>query len=690
MNRTEISLYKLSGITPGNFEFTGYNGYAVATLNVEFMRLGFVMSYELHTLLCRTPVNVLESHIVRSVIPTLKKMKGADVEYTPFYPNFPQQVMEASDFELYINAMVHYWSQGTWLPKYAKDMRQFALESTNLKEIGVVTDEEFMGIFSSIVSANDSISVTDIAIAEWYMNNYTNLSFPESIPFKENMCVLAGRALQGGAPSTTFEGLIKTSTDVLRVLTYMSGGDISLASNTKFDSLKRPIRKRIVRALERVITEEDIRRHQNKWKRAFHNLHVGEYSFAPKVKCIANKVRSGEKLYSTNGVIQNKINTGDYIGASALLKTRPGDFARRLDHLLRISPSESAKWVQHAFLTVADKVSTRVLLQVLAHFYNRSNGNNRVVFPKGLTQKARILQPLSGTVDAGSVVIGIRKVLMDRFSTLKPLGKVFVDTALQGCPVPAQQRSASTGSEVTRGTRLPMGTQDADTLRLFIYWVGRDIDLSATLHDANFRTLGNCSWRNVADHYFDVYQSGDITNAPNGASEFIDISIGGALSAGVRYVAMNVLVYSGPAFKDHKACYAGWMYRSKPKSNEIYDPATVQTKIDLTMDSTHSVPVLFDLLKKEVIWADLKPNQLGNVDRYGWARTVEGNKASIEQVLESLLSLDNKPTLYDLGMLHGEARGILVGDPTEADFIFGLEGNITPKDINTIHSEYMI
>ena len=39
------------------------------------------------------------------------------------YPNFPQQVADASDAELFINAVIHYISMGSWTPEYEKAPR---------------------------------------------------------------------------------------------------------------------------------------------------------------------------------------------------------------------------------------------------------------------------------------------------------------------------------------------------------------------------------------------------------------------------------------------------------------------------------------------------------------------------------------------------------------------------------------
>ncbi|MGV7535281.1 hypothetical protein PJM52_29030, partial [Mycobacterium kansasii] len=54
---------------------------------------------------------------------TLRSNKGGHVYFNPLYPNFPQQVMEASDAELYMNSLLYYISGGELFPEYEKEAR---------------------------------------------------------------------------------------------------------------------------------------------------------------------------------------------------------------------------------------------------------------------------------------------------------------------------------------------------------------------------------------------------------------------------------------------------------------------------------------------------------------------------------------------------------------------------------------
>ena len=81
----------------------------------------------------------------QQVTPVLREMVGADREYRPIYPNFPKQVMDASDAELFFNAVTHYFGfvisdllddpNYVVLPHYEKELRPLLDEQHNLRWI---------------------------------------------------------------------------------------------------------------------------------------------------------------------------------------------------------------------------------------------------------------------------------------------------------------------------------------------------------------------------------------------------------------------------------------------------------------------------------------------------------------------------------------------------------------------------
>ncbi len=202
--------------------------------------------------------------LYREIIPILQHLKGADVDYRPMYPNFPKQVMEATWHELFWNAITHYWTAGAWLPEYTKHPRAKAYEAVKFRTLELTTPAPTRAVFTKLLGAYESISASDKAIIQWLLQNTksSKLKYPKEIPFLENKCVVAALLLEQGNDITH---LVATSTDILRIATYLSGGDVSLATNTRFKSFSRPLRRELVKQLERVINEEDIARHRKKW-----------------------------------------------------------------------------------------------------------------------------------------------------------------------------------------------------------------------------------------------------------------------------------------------------------------------------------------------------------------------------------------------------------------------------------------
>ena len=161
-----------------------------------------------------------------------------------------------------------------------------------------------------------------------------------------------------------------------------------------------------------------------------------------------------------------------------------------------------------------------------------------------------------------------------------------------------------------------------------------------------------------------------------------------------RYVVMTVYVFSGPNFAEHEECFAGWMTRDNVNSNEVYEPKTVENKIDMRSESKNAIPVIFDLKERKAIWVDVTTSRRSRA-----CNNVENNKASIADTLEAFVSLDNKISLKELFELHTEARGELTEYPAEADTVFSLNDTVndndkanivTPFDITKINSDFVV
>ncbi|WP_142284887.1 TerD family protein [Bacillus thuringiensis] len=566
----------------------------LATVLKNLENLGFTFSEPLIEELQTLSVDAFTS-FYKELVKHLKEMVGAHIQFTPMYPNFPQQMMDLSDADLYINAIIHYVTLR--LPVSKVEERLPLLDRVDLKVIDLGSEEDFNQMISQLISANSSISSTDKTDVEWAITHTEDVScfLPNVIPHKENMSFIIGVLL-------------------------------------------------INRKIEAALLNRDI------------------------------------------------------MTAKNLLKTRPGEFARRLDHLIRLCSDKSTDVfnILEDFLSIIGNVSTPVLLQLTAHFKHRNDKNEfRTFFPKGNVAKAIGIEntlPFISEDICLMIVKMCEDTLKNRFAELPSLGKVFLDEQLKNHLVPFSQRSASKALRtLSRGSKVDL--PEGDTIRFFLWWkegyvngqhTGRvDIDLSAAMYDEDWQYKEHVSFTNLRSKNFKAYHSGDITSAPKGASEFIDFDIPSVLKYGARYVVMTLLSYTDQPYKDLPECFTGWMVRQYPGSGEIFEPSTVQDKVDITADTQISIPVILDLKERKLIWTDLSLTRDLTYDN-----TIEANQKGMILVGKALTNLV-KPNLYDLFRLHIEARGELVQDIKEAESIFSLDKGITPFDIEKIISDFI-
>ncbi len=623
----------------------------------------------------------------------LSKGKGAHLNHKPMYPNFPSQVMEMQRAELYLNALIHYVTSGQVLPQTEKKQRAPLIENTRLEVIDLGSVEEFEALFTQLATANTSLSPQDKEDLGWFVEHYGNdveRLLPQSVSNRENKAFLLARLIRH-APTVAHKAFswCSTATDVLRVAVAMSNGDVSLAEPTRFKKYSRAERRMLLLLLQRQKNLiEDMLRWKTRWIRLGERLHPCEgRAKYPDVCAAFDVLRNNLPSRTFYSRLEKALLAMNLDEVLSLLPSRPGDFARRLDHVLRVWP-ERGQEIVPAFETIADRVSTPVLLQVRHHFKTRNQpADLRVFFPKGNVGKAKAVANL---LDEISLAICAKlfdiceTVLKNRFAKLAPLGPCFLDSSLMNFTVPFSQRSASKALRtISRGSRVPMS--DADTLRFFVWWRNQatsrvDIDLSAASFNTKFYFESAITYYNLQE--FGGCHSGDIVDAPEGASEFIDVSIEKCLAVPVRYIVMVLTSFSGQPYCDLPECFAGWMSRKKAQSGEIYEPRTVQNKFDISANTRLAIPVVFDLQKREAIWTDIA---LSNEP--DWSNNVHSNLEGIQLALKAMVEM-SKPNLYDLFKLHVDARGHLVDHPENATTVFSV-ANETPYQLEMIASEYM-
>lgn len=673
-----------------DYEQTKNEQALVVTMMKNVQSLGFTFSKELFEALSHMNRDELKV-FYSDLIPALKELVGADVEYNPMYPNFPTQVAEMDGIELFINAIVHYWSFGTLMPEYEKDERLPLIDVNKMALLSTGNHEDLMEIFKNLVASKTSLSAQDkedITTIIKDCADYANY-LPDEIPLKENVALI-GKLIIEEAPVKSASAISKyfrTATDVLRLVTALSDGDISLAGKTKYRNLKRRERRMILDLLANCgnITE-DLFRYQYEWIRVAEILHPFEYNY-PRYKNV-NKafdtLRNDKKPLMFGGKVQAAILRKDMKAAADLLKSRPGEFARQLDKVLR--DSDNPAYILECFKSVAVEISAPVLLQVRQHFIGRmaeTPNPVRVFFPKGNLAKAMSIKNELPAIDktiCQNVAKACRDALIEQYKSKESLGKVYVDEEFKNYLVPFSQRSASsTTKSVVRGSQLPIKS-DATAVRAFIWWTntakdngwddGRvDIDLSAAIYDSDWNYVEHISYTRLRSGKMKAYHSGDITNGGSpkgkGVAEFLDVNIDAVAENG-RYIVYQVYNYTGQHYSTLENCRFGWMEREDVDSGEIFEPTTVNMVMDVNAEGVTAIPVIFDCVERKFIWCDMN---LGIERSHHGGINLESNISGVTATCYAMTHL-NKPNIYDLAMLNAMARGTVVTDRNEADIIF--------------------
>lgn len=695
--------------------------------NIE--ELGYTFSREVFDVLRTYSVNELTEFYLE-LKAALMKLVGANVVYMPMYADFPKGVMDAHFSELYINAMVHYWSDGILYPKNHRKRvndRLPLFDETKVKVLQLGSEADVRQIFDNICMSRTSISKTDREDIA-YLFETENMKLPDNIPHKENAAYIAALYLQKNpmASVSKLRKYIKTATDVLRLVTAMSDGDVSLAENTRYRSFSRRQRRMIMELLSGCPNiEEDMLRYKERWIRIGERIHPSEFDCSrytleyDRAINAFDKLRNNRKIETFAGKVEFDLAYGEYESALAELVKRPGELARRLDQLLRETYKEP---VIRNFASVAEKVSTPVLLQVREHFLHRSEqADVRVFFPKGSLAKCHSEKNDLPDIDeryCQKVVQICENALVKIYGQREPIGKVYLSEDYRNYVVPFSQRSASKALKtIVRGSRLSMSSQ-TNAVRAFIWWTnmdkcdfesydsGRiDIDLSAAIFDENWNYMEHVSYTNLKSEKYKACHSGDIVNGGpvdgDGVSEFLDVDVDSVVRYGARYVVYQVYSFTGQNYAEMPHAMFGWMERADVNSGEIYEPKTVEQKLDLTAGSTVCIPVIFDCVKREFIWCDMNLS-LSGVHTNTGGNNLESNLSGVAAVCYSMVNM-KKPDLYDLIALNVMGRGVLVDNREDADIVFDtalylnndtVENErdkmvITPYDTELFMSEYL-
>lgn len=652
----------------------GSYGYTLDIASIEFLRAR----------------NVNITKLIDEMGALLHEVTGSSTaDSKPFYVNFPTQVEKMSDEELFVNSLIYYVF-GVNVSDQTEEARPKLSKKIKLKTIKLVDRDTAKGYGIELLDSTVAFGEKEREDLDIYLNEFGSDLYKEytNTTNRENKVYLAHKIYSDGVliEGLDFKEFMTAPTDVLRFIALMQEQDHSLASKLKFKSFRRYERRLILELLDKFDDNkwvDDFARYCNEYKKLSRFIHpfekANKYVGAQKQlkKCIDDV-----KVATYNTKVEALIKAGNGVELIKLLSTRPSEFARRLGKVMEVAGAQDAIT---QFALVAKDVPVHILASLVGYFKGRAKDKKTRMFaPKSLKPVIHVVKNEQAKLDEAVVNVALEVIngaMIEQLKTRDELGKVFIEKALDGIALPLGLRNANKGAKlIARYSRLPIA-DDVKVLRPFIHWIGRDVDLSATMHDEEFNYKGDCSYYNLNRSNYGMVHSGDFVNAPapRGASEYVDIDIAKAIEAGVRYVLINVYSYSGESFSEIKDCYCGYMSRDSAKSGEVFEAKTVEHKYDLGNKGTNSIPMIIDLVNREIVWCDLstgseRPHQ--NSSRDG---------VSLETIVEGVMTNE----IFSLGELykaHAIARGTLVETKEEADVVFDMNGIY---DFDKIIDEYL-
>lgn len=429
--------------------------------------------------------------------------------------------------------------------------------------------------------------------------------------------------------------------DILKMATYISGSsDLSLSKGVTV-SLNKPARRLCLSALESYILEaqpngleavlsfkvdgnarltkmfSDMRQKYNFWSvfsQRVNGTSKETRKKYPNASLALSFIRQNKKAIVTNGGVidreMQKLYVGDYSTLQDFLswlssKEGAGLFARNLDWLLRTVSEKAQMDVLYAFSMATSHLSPMRLLRLAKFMKGRIQDTvgvtGRTFFLKGETNKTKKVKDrrpnLKNALDIANRIEDMAKKRMGEI--LANNGKsVWIDQKFHDILLPINRRgSAKSFVEgydfVTMGSIIRFDA--CEVLRLFTWWIGDDVDLAINAYTANGEHEETVDFRSPVKSF--ARHSGDVREAPapDGGAEFIDVDIEAARREGIRYITMNLTMYSSGKFSGIP-CFAGLSNLTRKEASYTnFDINKVKMKIDVESHATHGCPIIIDI-----------------------------------------------------------------------------------------------
>ena len=682
----------------------------LATLIKKFEGYGYIFSKELAIAISKEERNVIIDKL-KSVIKVIENFKS-DKDYVVFYKNFPDEVINMSEAELYINQILHYWIG--YLPSNSENIIKENVEPSKLvkaTELKLIDDEIVEKLFIDLLSSNVTLSeqyLDDVCVLTHSKSIEELENYMEYIQMKETLTTLSSYVLR---KKGVLIGNFKTATDILRLIAKISKAELN-NKHIHFAYFSRTKLSQLMNKLENLKNiMPDIKRYSKPWH-SFFKLYAKKINFNkyPKVRKVVDMLFGDISYITERGKINEQIKKLPIMSEEDLdnfvkeFTIFYGDYVREILSLLNKANENQYEKLLIGLENCVTKVNTRILFQLYDRVINLQEKDNlvpRLVNSKGKWRRLKESINLSDEL-LNRVLEIVEDGIKIQLKEKENLGKVYIDEDYKNIMLTTSEKDSNVSLRpMTRGSRIAFNP-NAEVLRFFVAWknldekimkefkvkYGRvDIDLSALSFDKDFKFKRVVAYYNQKEMGFAF--SGDITDAPQGALEYIDIyDLEKQKKNGTRYILMQIRSYNGYTFKEINSVYAGVMELTSNEAKEkknMYSTAITQGFQIMSPQITTNT-ILVDLVKFEYVWLDM------NMANY--KVDIFQNSLTYEEIpyLNDLLKYFMKKqyvTMYDLLKLNADVRGILIENKEGADIIFEKVDNKNNLPLADILSNYL-
>jgi len=426
------------------------------------------------------------------------------------------------------------------------------------------------------------------------------------------------------------------------------------------------------------------------WVRVIRALRLAEFGKRKGFEQLAELLDTfyNERYEVWNGKLQERKLKYDAEGTFALLKQRPGLFARSLfSTMLWFGPDVTIA----NFKEVMHEIPSRLIftLNMYAETYFDKNAWRTVNPLGGISKKipANKLLQLYSDEDIAQMQSMIQDLSLEviRLNLSKAENSnstIYIDEELYSIPIAIGDRSEQLQDlpGALMGTRFKV---EGDVVRLFMQWgeglsaQHLDMDLSCRVIYEN--ETDYCSYSQLTIP--GCQHSGDIQRIPNkvGTAEYINIDMKELHKKGAHYVCFTCNAYTNGSIAPNVV--VGWMnsaHQMKISHTGVaYNPADVQHQVRI--GNTLAKGMVFGVLDielNEIIWLEMS---------FG-GQVVQN--LSFETVEALIRKLDAKLKIGDLLAMKADVQNLqVVNEPEKADEVYDIHWALNTAEVSKLFLE---